>query len=149
MPRDLGWVEDHVAAPGTIGLLSGATIHQPAYRETRPGRQLPGRWITPMGLQFRLIRNCLIHRRIYGRERSMKKRTEAHIDSIVATYDGDLRGALKALMLVNEHFESQLERLHATGSREEAALTGPRARTFVYDICTKETAANSGLPFCA
>jgi len=53
MPRDLGWVEDHVAAPGTIGLLSGATIHQPAYRETRPGRQLPGRWITPMGLQFR------------------------------------------------------------------------------------------------
>jgi hypothetical protein len=119
MPRDLGWVEDHVAAPGTIGLLSGATIHQPAYRETRPGRQLPGRWITPMGLQFRLIRNCLIHRRIYGRERSMKKRTEAHIDSIVATCDGDLRGALKALMLVNEHFESQLERLHATGSREE------------------------------
>jgi hypothetical protein len=49
----------------------------------------------------------------------MKKRTEAHIDSIVATCDGDLRGALKALMLVNEHFESQLERLHATGSREE------------------------------
>ena len=49
----------------------------------------------------------------------MKKRTEAHIDSIVAMCDGDLRGALKALMLVNEHLESQLERLHATGDLDE------------------------------
>jgi hypothetical protein len=49
----------------------------------------------------------------------MKKRTESHIDSIVAMCDGDLRGALKALMLVNEHLESQLERLHATGARDE------------------------------
>jgi hypothetical protein len=48
----------------------------------------------------------------------MKKRTEAHIDQIVAMCDGDLHGALKALMLVNEHLESQLERLHA-GTRDE------------------------------
>ena len=41
----------------------------------------------------------------------MNKRTEAHIDEIVAMCDGDMRGALKALMLVNEHLESQLERL--------------------------------------
>jgi hypothetical protein len=44
----------------------------------------------------------------------MKKRTEAHIDKIVAMCDGDLRGALKALILVNEHLESQLEQLDAT-----------------------------------
>jgi hypothetical protein len=43
----------------------------------------------------------------------MKKRTEAQIDEIVAMCDGDLRGALKALMLVNEHLEFQLEQLHA------------------------------------
>jgi hypothetical protein len=49
----------------------------------------------------------------------MKKPTEAHIDAIVAMCDGDLRGALKALMLVNEHLESQLERLHARGIRDE------------------------------
>jgi hypothetical protein len=49
----------------------------------------------------------------------MKNRTEAHIDEIVAMCEGDLRGALKALMLVNEHLESQLERLHATGTRDE------------------------------
>jgi hypothetical protein len=56
---------------------------------------------------------------ICGGERSMKKQTEAHIDEIVAMCDGDLRGALKALMLVNEHLESQLERLHATGDLDE------------------------------
>jgi hypothetical protein len=49
----------------------------------------------------------------------MKNRTEAHIDEIVAMCEGDLRGALKALMLVNEHLESQLERLHATRIRDE------------------------------
>jgi hypothetical protein len=48
----------------------------------------------------------------------MKRRTEAHIDEIVAMCDGDLRGALKALMLVNEHLESQLERLQARRVRD-------------------------------
>jgi hypothetical protein len=52
----------------------------------------------------------------------MKKRTEAHIDEIVAMCDGDLRGALKALMLVNEHLESQLERLHADTERRMSTL---------------------------
>jgi VIT1/CCC1 family predicted Fe2+/Mn2+ transporter len=49
----------------------------------------------------------------------MKKRTEAHIDEIVAMCDGDLRGALKASMLINEHLESQLEQLHAAHARYE------------------------------
>jgi hypothetical protein len=52
-------------------------------------------------------------------ECSMKKRIEAHIDEIVAMCDGDLRGALKALMLVNEHLDFQLERLHVMGACSE------------------------------
>jgi replication-associated recombination protein RarA len=35
------------------------------------------------------------------------------IDEIVATCNGDLRGALKALMLVNEQLEAELQQLHA------------------------------------
>jgi hypothetical protein len=54
----------------------------------------------------------------------MKNRTEAHIDEIVAMCDGDLRGALKALMLVNEHLESQLEQLHATRTHYENTERG-------------------------
>jgi hypothetical protein len=49
----------------------------------------------------------------------MNKRTEAQIDKIVAMCDGDLRGALKALMLVNEHLEFQLEQFHAASVRKE------------------------------
>ena len=44
----------------------------------------------------------------------MNKRTEAQVDEIVAMCDGDLQGALKALMLVNEHLEFLLEQLQAT-----------------------------------
>ena len=51
----------------------------------------------------------------------MNKRTEAQIDEIVAMCDGDLRGALKALMLVNEHLEFQLEQFQATAVRDETA----------------------------
>jgi hypothetical protein len=54
----------------------------------------------------------------------MKKRTEAQIDEIVAMCDGDLRGALKALMLVNEHLESQLEQLYATRAGHENTERG-------------------------
>jgi hypothetical protein len=50
----------------------------------------------------------------------MNKKTEALIDRIVAMCDGDMRGALKALMLVNEHLESQLEQLYAATVRKEA-----------------------------
>ena len=51
----------------------------------------------------------------------MTKWIETQIDEIVAACDGDLRGALKALMLVNEHLEFELERLQATGARDEKA----------------------------
>lgn len=43
----------------------------------------------------------------------MGSRTDADIDQIIAMCEGDLRGALKALMLVNEHLEGQLEQLQA------------------------------------
>ena len=38
---------------------------------------------------------------------------ETAIDEIVARCDGDLRGALKALLLVNEQLEAELAELHA------------------------------------
>ena len=38
---------------------------------------------------------------------------EAAIDRIVASCNGDMRGALKALLLVNEHLEAELHQLHA------------------------------------
>ena len=36
---------------------------------------------------------------------------EAAIDQIVASCNGDLRGALKALLLVNEHLEAEIAQL--------------------------------------
>jgi hypothetical protein len=41
----------------------------------------------------------------------MTKRTEAQIEEIIAACDGDIHGALKALMLVNEQLESELAKL--------------------------------------
>jgi hypothetical protein len=35
------------------------------------------------------------------------------IDEIVASCNGDIRGALKALLLVNEQLEAELAELHA------------------------------------
>jgi hypothetical protein len=38
---------------------------------------------------------------------------EAVIDQIVASCNGDIRGALKALLLVNEQLETELAELYA------------------------------------
>ena len=38
---------------------------------------------------------------------------ETAIDEIVASCNGDVRGALKALLLVNEHLEAELQQLYA------------------------------------
>lgn len=38
---------------------------------------------------------------------------EAAIDEIVARCNSDIRGALKALLLVNEQLEAELQQLHA------------------------------------
>ncbi len=39
--------------------------------------------------------------------------SEMAIDEIVASCNGDLRGALKALLLVNEHLEAEIAQLYA------------------------------------
>ena len=49
---------------------------------------------------------------------------EAKIDQIIATCDGDLRGAIKALLLVNEHLEFELQQLQITGAHAETAERG-------------------------
>ena len=41
------------------------------------------------------------------------RRTEVAIERIIASCDGNMRGALEALMLVNEHLEAELSRLYA------------------------------------
>ena len=39
--------------------------------------------------------------------------SEEAIDQIVARCNGDLRGALKALLMVNEHLEAELAQFYA------------------------------------
>jgi hypothetical protein len=49
---------------------------------------------------------------------------ETAIDEIVARCNGDLRGAVKALLLVNEQLEAELAQLHAVVA--DGRLTGPK-----------------------
>jgi replication-associated recombination protein RarA len=49
------------------------------------------------------------------------------IDEIVATCNGDIRGALKALMLVNEHLEFELQQLYAAVAHSAAGERGSSA----------------------
>jgi hypothetical protein len=44
---------------------------------------------------------------------SLLDQYEQDVDEIVAACNGDLRGAVKALMLVNEQLEEKLQRLSA------------------------------------
>jgi hypothetical protein len=43
--------------------------------------------------------------------------TDAAIDEIVASCNGDMRGAVKALLLVNEQLESELNRFQRAAAR--------------------------------
>ncbi len=51
---------------------------------------------------------------------------ETAIDDIVACCDGDIRGALKALLLVNEQLEAELRQLyaatHGTGAERRSIV---------------------------
>jgi hypothetical protein len=38
---------------------------------------------------------------------------EAAIDEVIAICDGDMRGAIKALLLMNEQLETELQQLYA------------------------------------
>ena len=50
--------------------------------------------------------------------------SEAAIDEIVASCGGDVMGALKALLLVNEHLEAEIRQLHAAVAHGAAAGRG-------------------------
>jgi hypothetical protein len=52
------------------------------------------------------------------------KSDEAAIDDIVASCDGDIRGALKALLIVNEQLETELRQLYAAGAHGVAPESG-------------------------
>jgi hypothetical protein len=49
------------------------------------------------------------------------------IDEIVASCDGDIHGALKALLLVNEQLEAELEQLYAAAGRSPDRETSHKA----------------------
>ncbi|GAC1332058.1 MAG: hypothetical protein NVS4B4_00870 [Bradyrhizobium sp.] len=49
------------------------------------------------------------------------------IDEIVASCDGDIHGALKALLLVNEQLEAELEQLYAAAGRKPDRETAHNA----------------------
>jgi hypothetical protein len=51
-------------------------------------------------------------------------RSQAAIDQIVAACNGDLRGALKALLLVNEQLEAELQLFYAAAARDELERGG-------------------------
>ena len=50
--------------------------------------------------------------------------SEAAIDEIVANCNGDLRGALKALLLVNERLEAEIAELYAAAAHSGLAERG-------------------------
>ena len=50
----------------------------------------------------------------------MAEPTEAAIDEIISSCDGDLRGALKALLIVNEQLESELQHMYARAEHGNA-----------------------------
>jgi replication-associated recombination protein RarA len=62
------------------------------------------------------------------KDRGMNKHlNDTAIDEIVASCNGDIRGALKALMLVNEQLEAELQHLHAAFTQGNATQRGASA----------------------
>jgi hypothetical protein len=49
----------------------------------------------------------------YGEAAMISNASEAAIDQIVANCNGDIRGALKALLMVNERLEAELAEFYA------------------------------------
>mgnify|MGYP001154650214 CR=1 FL=1 len=57
----------------------------------------------------------------------MRTLNEAAIDKIVAACNGDLRGALQALLLVNEQLDAELAQLSRGHSPDQLAQRGNEA----------------------
>ncbi|ABD89913.1 hypothetical protein RPC_4390 [Rhodopseudomonas palustris BisB18] len=55
----------------------------------------------------------------------MGNRIDAQIDDIIASCDGNLVGAIKALILVNERLESEIARLQAAAPVANCADESP------------------------
>ena len=55
--------------------------------------------------------------------------SEFAIDEIVASCDGDIRGALKALLLVNEQLEAELQQLYAAA---DYGMPGAGGKTLLH-----------------
>lgn len=53
---------------------------------------------------------------------------ENALDDVIAQCDGDIRGALKALLAANEYLEMELSSLHAAIESGEIPLPRDRAR---------------------
>jgi hypothetical protein len=53
--------------------------------------------------------------------------SEAAIDQIVASCNGDIRGALKALLLVNEQLEAEMAQFYASVGLDGMAARRQRA----------------------
>src|SRR3984893_5841109 len=100
----------HIAVIGTVA-IGRARSHRSCHRPTYPHYPQERR----SGAQVMLRDNWRF---------SMTSRpNEAAIDEIVASCNGDLHGALKALLLVNEQLEAELLQLYAA-----VALGGPFER---------------------
>jgi hypothetical protein len=55
-------------------------------------------------------------------------RYENALDDVIAQCDGDIRGALKALLAANEYLEAELSQLHAAIENGEIPFPTERSR---------------------
>lgn len=55
-------------------------------------------------------------------------RYENALDDVIAQCDGDIRGALKALLAANEYLETELSNLHAAIESGEIPCSSERSR---------------------
>lgn len=55
-------------------------------------------------------------------------RYENALDDVIAQCDGDIRGALKALLAANEYLETELTNLHAAIESGEIPFSRERSR---------------------
>jgi hypothetical protein len=65
-----------------------------------------------------------LYHRDFGGFLMTSRLNESIIDEIVARCNGDIRGALQALLLVNERLEAELEQLQAAVAQGEMTVSG-------------------------
>jgi hypothetical protein len=56
-------------------------------------------------------------------------RYEQACDQAIAMCDGNMRGAIKALIMANEYLEAELQDLQAAATRDGAAARLPRSKS--------------------